>query len=150
MKSKPASASGSLAIDWSVGPAQRIEAIRSGLPAIDAKQILAGFTLPSGDALRALRLPAATFNRKVRHQQSLAPDESERVIGLARLVDQVDRMIAESGNPKGFDPHEWLSHWLREPVPALGGQRPLDLLDTMEGQALVARTLAQMQSGAYA
>jgi uncharacterized protein (DUF2384 family) len=36
------------------------------------------------------------------------------------------------------------------PVPALGGTRPLDLMDTMTGQALVSQVLAQMQSGAYA
>ena len=37
-----------------------------------------------------------------------------------------------------------------DPVPALGGARPIDLMDTMEGQALVSTTLAQLQSGAYA
>ena len=35
-------------------------------------------------------------------------------------------------------------------MPALGGARPIDLMDTMEGQALVSTTLAQLQSGAYA
>jgi uncharacterized protein (DUF2384 family) len=35
-------------------------------------------------------------------------------------------------------------------LPALGGVRPLDLMDTMEGQSLVAETLARIQSGAYA
>jgi uncharacterized protein (DUF2384 family) len=59
-------------------------------------------------------------------------------------------MVEESGNPEGFDAQNWVSHWLREPVPALGGERPVDLLDTMEGQALVSETLARMQSGSYA
>ena len=44
----------------------------------------------------------------------------------------------------------WLSGWLRTPVPALGGTRPIDLIDTMEGQALVSQVLTRMQSGAYA
>jgi uncharacterized protein (DUF2384 family) len=32
----------------------------------------------------------------------------------------------------------------------LGDRRPLDYMDTITGQALVSRTLAQIQSGAYA
>ena len=43
-----------------------------------------------------------------------------------------------------------MSHWLNGPLPALGGARPIDLMDTMEGQALVSATLARIQSGAYA
>ena len=35
-------------------------------------------------------------------------------------------------------------------MPALGGERPVELMDTMEGQTLVSNLLAQMQSGAYA
>jgi hypothetical protein len=35
------------------------------------------------------------------------------------------------------------------PVAALGGAVPLDLLGTMEGQALVSQVLGQMASGAY-
>ena len=36
------------------------------------------------------------------------------------------------------------------PVPALGSVRPLDLMDTMTGQVLMSRMLAQMKSGTYA
>lgn len=100
--------------------------------------------------MRALKLSQATVNKKAKQDQALSPDESERVIGVAKLVGQLQAMIEESGNPEGFDAAAWLSQWLREPVPALGGARPFDLMDTMEGQALVSRTLAQMQSGAYA
>ena len=74
----------------------------------------------------------------------------ERVVGLVKLVGQIEAMVEESGDPEGFDAPEWLSRWLREPLPALGGDRPINLLDTMEGQALVSRALAQMQSGAFA
>ena len=76
--------------------------------------------------------------------------ESERVIGLASLIGQVQAMMQGSGEPEDVDAAAWMSRWLREPVPALGGVAPLDLIDTMQGQALVSKTLAQMQSGAYA
>ena len=72
------------------------------------------------------------------------------MLGLAKLVGQLEAMVEESGDPEGFDALGWLSDWLREPLPALGGNRPIGFLDTMEGQAVVSQALAQMQSGAYA
>jgi len=43
-----------------------------------------------------------------------------------------------------------MSRWLNEPLAALGGARPIDLMDTMEAQGVVSTALAHMQSGAYA
>ncbi len=80
----------------------------------------------------------------------LPSDESERVVGLARLMRQLEAMIEESGNGTGFDARAWMSRWLTEPLPALDGACPADLIDTMEGQSLVSSALAKMQSGAYA
>ena len=129
----------------------RIQAIKRGLPAAQAKIILSGLDLTTGSTMRALKLSPATVNRKAKLQQALASDESERVIGLAKLVGQVESMVAESGSDElKFDAKAWLSRWLNQPVPALGGQKPIDLLDTMEGQGLVSDVLAMMQSGAYA
>lgn len=68
---------------------------------------------------------------------------------IARLIRQVEVMVAESGRPEGFDAAAWTSRWLREPVPALGGALPLDLIRTPEGAELVSDILARMQSGAY-
>lgn len=92
----------------------------------------------------------ATMNRRVKGKDQLQTAEDERVPGVARLVGQVRNIVEESGDPHGFDATAWMSRWLGEPLPALGGVRPLDLLDTTEGQALVSNTLVQMQSGAYA
>lgn len=65
------------------------------------------------------------------------------------LVRQVQAMVEESGNPDCFDAAEWLARWLSEPVPALGGARPMDLMENAEGRALVSDTLARMQTGAF-
>lgn len=43
-----------------------------------------------------------------------------------------------------------MSRWLNEPLPALGRVRPIDLMDTIDGQAVLSAVLAQMQSGTYA
>jgi uncharacterized protein (DUF2384 family) len=71
------------------------------------------------------------------------------IIGIADLSDQLKTIIRESGDPEGFDATAWLSRWLAQPLPALGGAAPIDLMNTMEGRTLVSKALAQLQSGAY-
>ncbi|AWU99159.1 hypothetical protein DM992_06015 [Burkholderia sp. JP2-270] len=78
---------------------------------------------------------------------SYPPDISRAVIEM--LAIQVQSMVDESGNPDGFDVQSWLFDWLRSPVPALGGQRPVDCLHTPEGIDLISRLLASAQTGAY-
>ena len=39
---------------------------------------------------------------------------------------------------------------LERPLAALGGQCPSSLMDTAEGQSIVANLLARLQSGAFA
>ncbi len=128
----------------------QVEWVKRGLGARDAKIILGHLRVSQGEALTALHIPVATVNRKAKSNAPLSPAEGERVLGLGRLLGQVQTMVRESGNPEGFDTSAWLSAWMSAPVPALGGARPLDLMDTMTGQALVSQVLAQMQSGAYA
>lgn len=128
----------------------QVEWIKKGLGARDAKLILGHLRVPRGEALTALQIPAATVNRKAKTNAQLSPAEGERVLGVGRLLGQLQTMVQESGNPDGFDAPAWLSAWMSAPVPALGGARPLDLIDTMTGQALVSQMLAQMQGGAYA
>jgi putative toxin-antitoxin system antitoxin component (TIGR02293 family) len=135
---------------YRASPLERIGMIKHGVRATEAKRIIAELGIGQGSALKALNLSPATVNKKAKQDQTLAPAESERVIGFAKLVGQLEAIIQESGNPEGFDAAAWMSRWLNDPVPALGGTRPIDLMDTMEGQALVSTTLAQVQSGAYA
>ncbi len=131
-------------------PAERIRLVKDGVAVGMAKRLVRDLRLDQGVLFPALNLAVATVNRKAQRNEPLSSDEGERVVGVAKLVGQVQAMVEESGEPDGFDAEAWLSHWLLQPVPALGGERPLDLLDTMEGQALVSRALSQMQSGAYA
>ena len=135
---------------YRASPLERISMIKHGVRATEAKRIIAELAIGQGAGLKALKLSPATVNKKAKQDRTLSPGESERVIGLAKLVGQLEAVIQESGTPEGFDAAAWMSRWLNEPVPALGGARPIDLMDTMEGQALVSTTLAQLQSGAYA
>lgn len=130
--------------------ADRIRMVKEGIPAGKAKRMIADLHLDQRVLLDALNLKTATVNRKALRGEALSPEDGERVVGVAKLVGQLVAMIETAGEPAGFDAPLWLSRWLREPLPALGGLRPIDLLDTMEGQSLVSQALAQVESGAYA
>jgi putative toxin-antitoxin system antitoxin component (TIGR02293 family) len=135
---------------YRASPIERIAMIKKGIRATEAKRIFADLEFGQGAAFKALKLSAATVNKKAKRNQTLSPSESERVIGMAKLVGQLEAMVQESGDAEAFDAAAWMSRWLSEPLPALGGARPIELMDTMEGQALLSTTLFQMQSGAYA
>lgn len=135
---------------YRASPVDRVGFIKQGVPARTLKQLITELHVDQQVMFDALNLKTATVNKKAAKNQALSMEDSERVIGLAKLVGQLETMVEESGNPEGFDAPGWLSTWLRECLPALGGVRPIDLLETMEGQAMVAQALAQIQSGAFA
>ena len=93
---------------------------------------------------RTASQPAAKLTRARTPQEKLIVTP-----GLARLVGQVQAMVEESGKPAGFDTAAWVASWLDRPLAALDGQRPAELMDTAEGQALVSQLVARMQSAAY-
>ena len=135
---------------YRASPLERIDMIRHGIPASEAKRLFAELPIGQGAGFKALNLSPATVNRKAKLGQALSPEEGERIVGFAKLVGQLEAMIQDSGDPAGFDARAWMARWLTEPLPAFGGVRPADLVDTMEGQGLVSAALAQIQSGAYA
>jgi putative toxin-antitoxin system antitoxin component (TIGR02293 family) len=135
---------------WRATPLERIDMIRRGVPASEAKRIFAELAIGQGVGFKALNLSTATVNKKAKQGDTLSPEESERIVGFAKLVGQLEAMIQDSGEPSNFDARAWMARWLTEPLPAFGGARPADLVDTMEGQGLVSAALAKMQSGAYA
>ena len=147
---KPSPSALSYTAVFHASPLERISLIRRGIPASEAKRIFSDLHITQGAGFTALNLSTATVNKKAKHGENLSPEESERIVGLAKLVGQLEAMLQDSGNPANFDARAWMARWLTEPLPAFGGVRPADLMDTMEGQGLVAAALAKLESGAYA
>ncbi len=128
---------------------ERVELVKAGVPAGLLVLISEDMAISKDKLYATIGLVRATVNRKLREQQVLSQDESERVLGIARLVGQVSAMVKESGNPEGFDAARWVAAWLDRPQPALGGKRPAELMDTADGRSIVSDLVARMQSGAY-
>lgn len=131
-------------------PMERIEIVKRGMPARTIEAMARRMAVPKEGLVATLGLARATVDRKARDNKSLSSDESARVLGMARLVGQVEEMVAESGDGADFDAAAWVAQWLQNPLPALGGKRPAEFMDTADGQALVSTLLARMQTGAYA
>jgi putative toxin-antitoxin system antitoxin component (TIGR02293 family) len=131
-------------------PNERIDVIKKGFEAERVGELAERMNISKDSLIDTLRLSRATVNRKARNHQKLSQDETERVLGVETLIGQVETMVRESGDPTGFDAARWVSNWLREPIPALGGKTPASYMDTVEGQKLVASLLAMSQSGSYA
>ena len=128
----------------------RIGIVKEGLPARLLTTLADDMHVPRERLYAWLGIARATANRKVKDDQLLSQDESERALGIARLVGQVETVVAESGVVQDFDVARWTADWLDEPNAALGGKPPGTFMDTADGRSLVSGLVAQMQSGAYA
>jgi putative toxin-antitoxin system antitoxin component (TIGR02293 family) len=146
--------------DWSRGDrainlyrastVERVNIVKQGVPASYLVVLTTRMAIPKEKLYRTIGLIRATVDRKARERKVLNQDESERVVGIARLVGQAQSLVQESGGPENFDGAKWLAAWLDRPLPALDGRRPGEFMDTAEGRSLVSDLLAQQQSGAYA
>ncbi|WP_114651890.1 antitoxin Xre-like helix-turn-helix domain-containing protein [Polynucleobacter necessarius] len=135
---------------YRVQPIDRIRLMRTGVPARYINVIADSMGITKDTLFRYLNLPRSTVDKKLAASQILPIEQGERLIGMAKLVGQVESMIAESGNPDGFDAAKWVASWLEKPSPALGGEKPSAYLDTISGQEMISDLLAKIQTGAYA
>lgn len=140
----------SFATIYRVDPMDRIKLIRDGIPARYINVISDSMGITKETLFKFLNLPKSTIDKKSVANQMLPIEQGERLIGMAKLVGQVESIIAESGNPDGFDAAKWIASWLEKPSPALGGEKPSAYLDTVSGQEMISDLLAKIQTGAYA
>ena len=128
---------------------ERISIVKRGMPASAVDVMAKRMAVSKERLVTTLGMARATVDRKAKDNKPLSKDDSARLLGMARLVGQVQQMVSESGDPEGFDAAAWVAQWLESPLPALGGEKPAAFMDTADGQALVATIVARMQTGAY-
>jgi len=138
---------------YSASPIDRMVVIRTGIPATSVNKVAKRFNISQEELMARLGMSKSTISRKAKEGGRLTPEQSERLLGMAKLVGQVEAIIEESGDPETsgeFNAAAWLEDWLSRPNPALGNVLPSTYLDTHEGREVLSRLIAQMQSGAYA
>lgn len=137
-------------LEWVDMPlAGRMALVRSGVPAHWIRTIEQAASLPHKTLCELLGLKLSTVNRRLQKCELLSPDETERLMGLLRLIGQVEAVVRDCGDGESFNAAQWLAAWLQRPNRALGGALPGAFLDTAEGREQLGRLIGAQRSGAY-
>ncbi|WMJ70852.1 antitoxin Xre/MbcA/ParS toxin-binding domain-containing protein [Stenotrophomonas sp. 24(2023)] len=131
---------------------ERVKLEREGVQPVIVRGLIDEIGVSAYEFQQFLRIPKATFAKKMRDQSAFSGAQGQSVIGLLDLITKVEDMLAADPGPagaQGFDVEKWVGHWIRTPQPALGGRPPAELMDTPSGRESVMRVLGAIQSGAY-
>lgn len=131
---------------------ERVRIEREGVPYQVVKGLIDEIGISTADFQRFVRIPKATFIKKMKDRTLFAGTTGQSVVGLMELINKVEDMLkAESENPdaRDFDVEKWVGDWIQRPQQALGGLAPAELMDTPTGRDCVMRVLGAIQSGAY-
>lgn len=111
--------------------------IRNGLSKKAMDEMMAHLDISSLEMSRILHTSDRTM-RRFTDETVLNPGQSERLIELARLFAHGEDVFGSADR---------FRRWINGPVYSLGGQHPIDLLDTSLGISLVNDTLGRIEHG---
>ena len=115
------------------------EVVRDGISYSALDHVLRSDDLEASEAY-ALVGSRRTLLRKKQEGKKLSPAESDRLTRVVRIIARAEEAL---GN------REKAHAWLRLPNRALGGQQPLDLLDSDAGSRMVERILGRIEHGVF-
>jgi putative toxin-antitoxin system antitoxin component (TIGR02293 family) len=113
--------------------------VRGGLPYGALQAVAAHLGLSVEATARSLGLPSRTLARRKETGQ-LDMLESERVMRLADVASRAATVFGDEAYARA---------WLREANRALGGAKPLELLDTDVGAEAVRDVLGRIEHGVF-
>ena len=116
------------------------ELVRKGLPASSIRELAERLDLGSTVLSQKLGIPQRTLTRRLSQGTRLTSAESDRTVRLARVYAGAVEMIGDE---------EKALEWLRTPNRALGGERPIDQVDTDVGAREVENILGRIAYGVY-
>jgi len=114
--------------------------VRKGLPAGSVTALAEKLHLGHSVLSRKLGIPQRTLTRRLSQASLLTPAESDRTFRIARVYAHAVEMIGDED--KAIE-------WMSTPNRALGGERPLDQLDTDMGARMVEDVLGRIAYGVY-
>ena len=110
---------------------------RAGLPWASCAAVTGLLELSQKQTAHVLSMAPRTLARR-KDEGRLKADESDRLVRVARIIAHATRALATRGNA---------IRWLHRPNRALGGERPIDLLDTDLGTEEVDDVLGRLEHG---
>lgn len=113
--------------------------IRHGLPVNVIDKLTKELAISQQALLQIIALPTATLTRRRRTQKRLTPQESDRVYRVATAYRSACQLFEGDS--------EAARRWLTEPAKALGGNTPLQHLDTEAGADEVQDLIGRLEQG---
>jgi putative toxin-antitoxin system antitoxin component (TIGR02293 family) len=120
--------------------AQLAALVRKGLPAGSLLVLREKLDLRNAALSARLGIPPRTLTRRLNQHARLTAAESDRAVRLARVYATAVEMIGNADKA---------AQWLRTPNRVLGGELPLDQLDTDLGAREVENILGRIAYGVY-
>jgi putative toxin-antitoxin system antitoxin component (TIGR02293 family) len=114
--------------------------VRSGLPVGSLTALAERLHVGNSVLSRKLGIPLRTLTRRLSQASVLTPVESDPTVRMARVYANAIEMIGDEA--KAID-------WLSTPSRALGGERPIDQLDTNTDARMVEDVLDRIAYGVY-
>ncbi|MBA2432294.1 MAG: DUF2384 domain-containing protein [Chthoniobacterales bacterium] len=122
-----------------LSPLEQVETIRKGIATQAFDDIATAIGVGKEALARKLNINAQTLRK--RKSRVLSPDEAEKSLRAARVFTFAIEVLGSENEARD---------WLNQQIPALGGKRPLDLLDTDVGAHEVTNLLGCIKWGLYA
>ncbi len=116
-----------------------IKTVRAGIPGIVVKQAIRALGDNRELFIRLLNTTSANLSRYYR-KKFLNRNDTEEVLDTLRVYLQALQI---------FGDEQCAQEWLGSSIPALAGERPLNLFDTFEGRNLVRTTLRKLEYGEF-
>ena len=120
---------------------QRLTAIvQEGLPPSAADRIAEYYELSRQQVSELMGVSVRTLERHQKDNKPLSPVQSDRLLRYARIAARAEEV---------FEDTQIARNWLKRPNQALGGEIPLNLLDTEAGVEQVDDVLTRIKYGVY-
>lgn len=114
--------------------------VRKGLPADALAALGEKLELNQATLSGKVGIPTRTLTRRFSRHARLTAAESDRAVRMARVYTTAVEMLGDPEKAAG---------WLRTPNRALGGELPIDQLDTDLGSREVENLLGRIAYGVY-
>ena len=114
--------------------------IRHGLPTKTVESVARRLELSPLATVESLGFAKRTWARRVQKGELLSPEESERLVRLARVLAIATEVFGDRDRARS---------WLLTQNRALGGSVPVRMLDTGIGTSVVLDELGRIEHGVY-
>ena len=113
--------------------------LKEGLPVSSLHRLCENIGVPENRMALTVNIAQRTLTRR-KKEGRLKPDESERVLRIARIYERAVEVMGDQ---------ERARQWFRTKVKGLGGNTPLEFADTEPGAQAVSDLLGRIEDGVF-